>query len=73
MTENNNNNYYDDPIITSQGTLILAENIETYCRRVEQEDREKAYMSLQHTSRSIGKKSIKSLSFNESSFFIYYS
>jgi hypothetical protein len=30
--------YYDDPIITSQGTIILEENVETYIRYIEKEE-----------------------------------
>ena len=30
--------YYDDPIITSQGTIILEENVETYIRNIEKEE-----------------------------------
>jgi hypothetical protein len=30
--------YYDDPIITSQGTIILEENVETYIRNIQKEE-----------------------------------
>ena len=30
--------YYDDPIITSQGTIILEENVDTYIRNIEKEE-----------------------------------
>ena len=33
--------YYDDPIITSQGTLILEENVDSYIRNIEEEERKK--------------------------------
>ena len=30
--------YYDDPRITSQGTIILEENVDTYIRQIEKEE-----------------------------------
>jgi uncharacterized protein (UPF0335 family) len=30
--------YYDDPIITSQGTFILEENVDDYIRQIEREE-----------------------------------
>ena len=35
-----NYNYYDDPIITSQGTIILEENVDDFIRSLEQEERD---------------------------------
>jgi len=30
--------YYDDPIITSQGTIILEENVDDYIRQIDREE-----------------------------------